>query len=237
VSNTIIRATHRDRFVIIDQRTIEDEYLSWAARGLLGYMLSRPDDWTVRVDELCRRGDLGRDGIYRLLGELREAGYVIFEHQRDENGRIRGGTYFIYETLDSPYTDVPDTAEQDSADSHPVIPETATTTHVCKSRGEADDCTVEFIAWIPEKVRDAALKAVAGLSSVDAQIVIDEWSGHIGVGLIETSPLDGLRDLVSRYIEGRCWIHMADDIKDIRSKPVPDGGYLCPIELWDADSD
>lgn len=237
MSNTIIRAPHHDRFVIIDQRTIEDEYLSWAARGLLGYMLSRPVDWTLRVDELCGRGDLGRDGIYRLLRELREAGYVQFEHQRDENGRIRGGTYFIYETLDSPDTDMPDSAEQDAAESHPVSPATATTTHVCRSRGEADDSTVAFIAWIPEKVRAAALEAVAGLSPADAQIVIDEWSGHIAVGLVESSPLDGLRDLVSRYIEGHCRVHMAHNIKDLRAKPVPDGGYICPIELWEADSD
>jgi len=64
VSNTIIRARRRHRFVIIDQQAIEDTRLSWAARGLLGYLLSRPDDWKVLVNDLKKRGDLGRDGIY-----------------------------------------------------------------------------------------------------------------------------------------------------------------------------
>lgn len=42
MSTIIIRATHRERAFTIDQRTIEDESLSWAARGLLSYLLSRP---------------------------------------------------------------------------------------------------------------------------------------------------------------------------------------------------
>ena len=88
MSTTIIRATHRDRPFIIDQRTVENDHLSWAARGLLIYLLSRTDGWTLQVEELCDCGDLGRDGIYNLLHELREAGYVTYEQERDENGRI-----------------------------------------------------------------------------------------------------------------------------------------------------
>jgi hypothetical protein len=87
VSHTIIRARRRHRFVIVDQHAVEDTRLSWAARGLLGYLLSRPDDWKVMVRDLQRRGDLGRDGIYRLLKELRAVGYVRFEQTRDGSGR------------------------------------------------------------------------------------------------------------------------------------------------------
>ena len=38
MNNTIIRAPRRDRFVIIEQHANEDERLSWAASGLLGYL-------------------------------------------------------------------------------------------------------------------------------------------------------------------------------------------------------
>jgi hypothetical protein len=64
MSNTIIRARRRHRFVILDQRAVEDSRLSWVARGLLAYLLSRPDDWRVPINDLRKRGDLGRDGIY-----------------------------------------------------------------------------------------------------------------------------------------------------------------------------
>jgi len=71
VTITIIRARRRYRFAITDQRVIEDRRLSWAARGLFEYVLGRPDDWRILVDDLRRKGDLGRDGIYALLKELR----------------------------------------------------------------------------------------------------------------------------------------------------------------------
>ncbi|MCP4895744.1 MAG: helix-turn-helix domain-containing protein, partial [bacterium] len=109
MSNTIIRAPRRHRFVVMDQRTVEDDRLSWAARGLLCYLLSRPDDWKVLVNDLRKRGNLGRDGIYRLLRELRTLGYARFQRLRDRNGRIRGGIYFIREIADSPDPGLPDT--------------------------------------------------------------------------------------------------------------------------------
>ena len=71
---TIIRNRRRSRFVSIDQKAVDDERLSWAARGLLHYLLARPDDWKVLVKDLQRRGDLKRDGIYGLLKELRNTG-------------------------------------------------------------------------------------------------------------------------------------------------------------------
>jgi hypothetical protein len=128
MSHTIIRARRRHRFVIVDQRAVEDTRLSWAARGLLGYLLSRPDDWKVLVKDLQRRGDLGRDAVYKLLKELRAAGYLSFEQARDRQGRIRGGTYYVHETPASPHPDLPDTvrpdtAKPDTAEPGPVKPE------------------------------------------------------------------------------------------------------------------
>ena len=90
MTQTIRRAARRHRFVIVDQAAVEDARLSWAARGLLAYLLSRPDDWKVLVNDLKKRGNLGRDGIYALLRELRSAGYVCFERNRDaQAGRFR----------------------------------------------------------------------------------------------------------------------------------------------------
>ena len=78
MTQAIRRAARRHRFVIVDQAAVEDMHQSWAARGLLAYLLSRPDDWKVLVNDLKKRGNLGRDGIYALLRELRSAGYVCF---------------------------------------------------------------------------------------------------------------------------------------------------------------
>lgn len=115
MSNTSIRAPRRHRFVVMDQRAVEDDRLCWAARGLLCYLLSRPDDWKVLANDLRKRGNLGRDGVYRLLRELRTVGYARFLRMRDRDSRIRGGIYIIRQIADSPDPDLPDT----------VLPETA----------------------------------------------------------------------------------------------------------------
>ena len=70
-TTTIIRAQHRHRFLIIDLRAVEDARLFWAARGLLSYLISRPDKLeSSRSKDLQHRGDLKRDGIYKLLREF-----------------------------------------------------------------------------------------------------------------------------------------------------------------------
>ena len=117
MSRTIIRAARRARFAILDSRVIEDSRLSWSARGVLIYLLSRPDNWRVLVKDLQRRGDLRRDGIYSVLRELRQAGYVRFERIRNETGCVREGRYVVSEEpAPSLHPAWPDEAEPDPAE-------------------------------------------------------------------------------------------------------------------------
>ena len=51
MTRTIHRAARRHRYVIVDQAAVADTRLSWAARGLLAYLLPRPDDWKVLVND------------------------------------------------------------------------------------------------------------------------------------------------------------------------------------------
>jgi hypothetical protein len=67
----------------IARATLQDKKLSWAARGVLGYLLSKPDDWEVAVPDLLKNGDLGRDGIRAVLKELSAAGYLRRECRQD----------------------------------------------------------------------------------------------------------------------------------------------------------
>jgi hypothetical protein len=252
MSNTIVRAARRHRFVIIDQRAIEDSRLSWAARGLLGYLLSRPDDWKVLVNDLRKRGDLGRDGIYRLLRELRDVGYMRFVRKRDQHGRIRGGTYFVQEIATAPQPDLPDMVGPDTAEPHPANPEalpttdlklkrTTTTTPIRTKEGSSsseNDCSgPEFATWVPDELREAALGKVARLSPVMAQIVIDEWAGSMAGDLIETSPVGYLHAMVSRYEEGDFRLKFADAVARIRSMPPDTPDNIISIEACEASSD
>lgn len=70
-----------------------DERLSWEARGVMGYLLSKPDNWTISRTDLIKRSDAGRDKVQRILKELETCGYV--ERTRCQR---HDGTFF-YETV------------------------------------------------------------------------------------------------------------------------------------------
>ena len=250
MNNTIIRAPRRQRFVVMDQRAVEDDRLSWAARGLLCYLLSRPDDWKVLVNDLRKRGNLGRDGIYRLLRELRTIGYARFLRMRDKNGRIRGGIYIIREIADSPDPDLPDTVLPETAVPGPANPgalpttdlnlkrtttTTPTTTKERSSSCENENRAVEFAPWVPAELQEAALTIVAELDPVEAQMVIDEWAGAIAAESIDRSPLGYLQAMVRRYREGNFGLAFAKVVADLRAKPPDDEKGMAEIEICEAD--
>ncbi|MCP4925352.1 MAG: hypothetical protein GY916_05335 [Gammaproteobacteria bacterium] len=237
MSNTIIRAPRRDRFVVMDQRAVEDDRLSWAARWLLCYLLSRPDDWKVLVNDLRKRGNLGRDGIYRLLRELRTVGYAHFQRLRDRNGRIRGGIYIIREIADSPDPELPDTVLPETAVPGTANPgalpttdlnlrrtttTTSTTTKESSSSCENENPPVAFASWVPSELQDAAQTIVAELDPAEGQIVIDEWAGCMATESIDISSLGYLQAMVGRYREGNFGLAFAKVVAEIRENPPGD---------------
>ena len=213
MTQTIHRAARRHRFVIVDQAAIEDARLSWAARGLLAYLLSRPDDWKVLINDLKKRGNLGRDGIYALLRELRRTGYVRFERHRDARGRMRGGTYIVSEL---PHTAFPGTDEPHAATPHPAnagaLPNTdrkegtTTTTRPTNTYPPTGTAMREqqlrFPEWLPAESHARATRLVEALPHADAQLVIDEWVGALAKGAIRHSPFGYLKALATRAQAG-----------------------------------
>jgi hypothetical protein len=251
MSNTIIRTPRRDRFVIMDQRAVEDDRLSWAARGLLCYLLSRPDDWKVMVNDLRKRGNLGRDGVYRLLRELRTVGYARFLRLRDRNGRIRGGIYIIREIAESPDPELPDTGFPQTAvpgSANPgalpttdlYLKRTTTTTPTTtkeRSSSENENYTVEFAWWVPAELQDSARTIVGELDPAEGQIVIDEWAGCMAAESIDISPLGYLQALIRRYRDDNFGLVFANVVADIRAKPPDDETGIVEIEICAVDRD
>ena len=64
----IIRRKRVRDFTVVGNEVAEDERLSFEALGLLTYLLSRPDNWSVQVKQLCNRGGCGRDKTRRIAG-------------------------------------------------------------------------------------------------------------------------------------------------------------------------
>ena len=217
-TTTIIRVPRRYQFVSIEQTLVEDKRLTWAARGIQCYLLSRPDDWEVRVTDLCRKGDLSRGSIYKLLKELRKYGYISYHRKRNEQGQYRGGIYYVHESpgiSKSPHAEMPDMVIPDMATPDAVSPDTVkpdallnkkdnlitTTTQPCGGGGNPDIGLVYPKDLLKEE-QIQAKKLLQELAPALAQQLLDEWAGIITAHAIHTSKLGCLRGLINRAKEG-----------------------------------
>lgn len=91
----IHRAAKPQSFTL-NYATAQDRSLSFEARGMLVYLLSKPTDWIVQPSDLEQQ--CGRDKVYRILHELIEAGYINRLEIRNEKGQHAGIEYLVYET-------------------------------------------------------------------------------------------------------------------------------------------
>lgn len=89
--------TKENPYVMIDKRPLEDTRLSWEAKGLHAYLMSKPDSWTVNVKHLIKQSRNGRDATYRIVNELIYAGYIERVQERSEEGKLGELIYIVYE--------------------------------------------------------------------------------------------------------------------------------------------
>ncbi len=94
---SIIRLKSRDKFVVIDKKPIEDAKLSWQAKGLLTYLLSKPNDWQVHINQLSKASKNGRDSTRKIIQELVDSGYIIRNQVRNDKGHLIGWDYLVCE--------------------------------------------------------------------------------------------------------------------------------------------
>ncbi len=84
-------------FVTLDKTSIYDSNLSYKAKGILLYLLSRPDDWQIYETELVKHTSDGRDSVRSGLKELEDHGYIVRSRKRDKKGRLGEYEYIVYE--------------------------------------------------------------------------------------------------------------------------------------------
>jgi len=99
-SITIIRSEHnRDNpYVIMDKRIFENKAMSWKAKGMLGYFLSRPDNWKIILADLVKRSTDGMHAIRSTLHELEECGYLKQERRHSKETGQFEWLYVVYES-------------------------------------------------------------------------------------------------------------------------------------------
>lgn len=95
----IFKAKVEDNYTVIPNKTIQDVSLSAESKGVLTFLLSLPSDWEIHKIWLVKQfANCGRDKLNRIMGELKDAGYIKKVVKRNTNGTLDGFDWFVYPT-------------------------------------------------------------------------------------------------------------------------------------------
>lgn len=87
---SVIRVEHQKNFVVIQNNTVlQDPNLSWKAKGIWSYAMTRPDEWEFHVSHLATISGDGKSSIYAGLKELERAGYLRKVQKRVEGKFVK----------------------------------------------------------------------------------------------------------------------------------------------------
>lgn len=172
MSRTVFRvAKNKDNpYVMIDRRPIENPALSWRAKGVLAYLLSRPDDWVVRLNDLVKRSS---DGVYVIRGALKElvkAGHVIRREERD------GGKFkqYVLEVYELPFTSPPTNLSQAVKPQaiNLMLTNTDSIISTDSTDRERDSSPDQFVEPTPFQIVIHALEKLGGGLNVE---LVNDW--------------------------------------------------------------
>lgn len=103
----VFRVEKNRNYTTMSNYHLRDRNLSLKAKGLLSMCLSLTDTWDYSINGLTAISKEGRDAVLTAVRELEQAGYIVRTRTRDDQGRLRGAEYTIYEVPRRPDTPEP----------------------------------------------------------------------------------------------------------------------------------
>nr|MQY80238.1 hypothetical protein [Bacteroidota bacterium] len=89
----------KNPYFLMHNSTICDKNISLKAKGLLGYLISKPDNWFVSFHDLASCSTDGIKSVRSAVKELISAGYLEKSQFRNDNGQF---TYYNYTIFEKP---------------------------------------------------------------------------------------------------------------------------------------
>jgi hypothetical protein len=88
-----LRKQTRANYTHISNELIDAEGLSYRARGVAVHLLSKPDNWMIKIEYLMKHGKEGKKAIRAALQELAEYGFLMRDRVLGADNRIVTVTY------------------------------------------------------------------------------------------------------------------------------------------------
>lgn len=172
---TTIRVAVRHRYAAVDRRTVNDSALSFRARGLLVWLLDKPDDWETSVERLASQTTEGEFAITSACRELERAGYLARTKTRGEDGRWHG-EWLIQERPPA------ETAPGVSAD-HPRKPRTVPPAETAEPIEPELTETENPLAPTAQRARDPLWDAVTEACGIDPSGITKAMRGELAAAV------------------------------------------------------
>lgn len=194
---TTFRVHKRGRFTTIDRRTVNDDTLSFRARGILVWLLDKPDDWTATRESIASASPDGVTAIRPALKELTDHGYLVRTKVRLPNGQTVTETHVHEvppEVGNPPLAIGPEVGNQ-PADNQPAVPQPVIDRRL-KQKTSADKPQREESPFAQtaddvtrtEWNRRGKIKPVCGYPALRARILEALDAGHSAESIANALP-------------------------------------------------
>ncbi len=131
----ICRKVRRRSFTMLDNEPINDPHLRYEDIGLLAYVMSKPDGWTIYKHDLIDSHANGRESVNGILKRLEERGYLLIIKGRTGKGCFTHNQYIF---TDRPF-DFGDEYELDEDLSEPGMENNNKPENRCQTGGLSID--------------------------------------------------------------------------------------------------
>jgi hypothetical protein len=111
----------KNKYGIIPDEILNSKNLSLAAKGLYGYLQSKPDGWKFSINRMSFQLKEGKDAIRKAVLELEKFGLLKRTPTKDKDGKWNGYDYELFGKLaENPLAENPTTANPstDLSDTH-----------------------------------------------------------------------------------------------------------------------
>lgn len=225
---TVVTRQRSENYAIIPNAVAEDDRLTFEARGLLCYLLAKPNCWKVRITDIQKSGGIGRDKAYRLIKELRDVGYIVLDVRRAPGGRIEEQNYIVYDCavparlplpenpeqavpfpekpeVEKPLPDFPDREKPDAGKSgrfnkNPYLTKPITNNDAFDAWWTGTDTRFRGCS------RDQAETLFLSLpAEIDRKHAVEYWNSYLGIEMARGKPPKLLA-----YLRGKAWRELVD---------------------------
>ncbi|MDH6456947.1 hypothetical protein M2102_000562 [Fusobacterium sp. PH5-7] len=102
---SILKKKKKNNYTSISNDFLQDNSISFEARGLGASLISRPDNWEINISALMIEGKIGRDKVNKIILELIKAGYM-YKSQSRTSGKFSRNILFISDEKDYLFEEV-----------------------------------------------------------------------------------------------------------------------------------